>query len=140
MDKGLNRFITAQDKVYQQVLIELTAGKKQSHWMWFIFPQMLGLGQSQLAILYGIQHEEEAIAYLEHPLLGARLLECTRMLLALQPKSAIDILGHPDDLKLKSSMTLFAQISPENSLFQQLLTACFKGKQDMRTIKLLNEL
>ena len=136
----LRRFVVAQDNVYQNVLRELQNGKKRSHWMWFIFPQLEGLGRSSTARFYSIKSLEEAQAYLNHPILGNRLLECTNTILSIEGKSALQIFGIPDDLKLKSSMTLFAFISPPNSIFHQALTRFCGGKKDDKTISLLENL
>src|SRR6185369_8221544 len=105
---NLQRFVDAQDKVYARVVAELSAGRKQSHWMWFIFPQLAGLGFSAMAQRYAISSPEEAAAYLTHDILGPRLVECTRLVLAVPDKTILAILGSPDDLKFRSSMTLFS--------------------------------
>lgn len=136
---NLRRFLIAQDSIYNNVIKELQNGKKRSHWMWFIFPQIEGLGRSSTAKFYGIKSREEAQAYLNHPILGKRLLECTETILSIQGKSALQILGTPDDLKLKSSMTLFASISPANSVFHRALQQFFAGKEDAQTISLLKK-
>src|SRR6185436_9505729 len=114
----LQRFVAAQAPVYSQVRAELAAGRKRSHWMWFVFPQMRGLGASAMAHRYGIASRAEAEAYLRHPLLGPRLVECTSLMLGVADgASANDVLGSPDDLKFRSSMTLFAALSPAGSPF-----------------------
>lgn len=137
MQHDLQRFIDAQKNVYQTALSEITKGRKQSHWMWFIFPQLKGLGRSSNAQYYGIGSLEEARAYLTHPLLGARLIEISKALLQLPHKNAHTVLGSPDDLKLHSSMTLFAQVPGANPVFEQVLQAYFGSRKDERTIELL---
>lgn len=136
---SLHRFLIAQDHIYEKALEELQHGKKRSHWMWFIFPQIEGLGKSSTAQFYSIKTIEEAQAYLNHPVLGNRLLECTKTILSVKNKSASQIFGFPDDLKLKSSLTLFASISLPNSLFYQALNQFFAGEQDEQTISLLEK-
>lgn len=135
----LDRFITAQENVYSRALSEIKNGRKESHWMWFIFPQNDGLGFSSMTVKYAIKSREEAVAYLHHGLLGARLREITSALLEIQGKSAREIMGSPDDMKLKSCMTLFALVSDENNIFQAVLDQYFGGKADERTIDLLKE-
>lgn len=135
----LDRFITAQENVYSRALSEIKNGRKESHWMWFIFPQIDGLGFSSMTVKYAIKSREEAVAYLHHGLLGARLREITSALLEIQGKSAREIMGSPDDMKLKSCMTLFALVSDENNIFQAVLDQYFGGKADERTIDLLKE-
>ena len=130
----LERFVEAQVPIYEQALRELRAGCKRSHWMWFIFPQAAGLGHSPMAQHYAITSPDEAKAYLAHPLLGPRLHECAQTLLEVTGKSATEIMGTPDDLKLRSSATLFAAVSPEGSVFHQLLDRYFDGRPDPRTI------
>jgi len=132
----LRRFIDAQDGVYEQALAELKAGAKRSHWMWFIFPQVAGLGHSAMAQRYAIADIEEARAYLAHPLLGGRLRECTQVVLEVSGKSAHEIFGSPDDLKFRSSLTLFDQASP-NDLFRAAIDKYFDGKDDQLTISKL---
>jgi uncharacterized protein (DUF1810 family) len=135
----LNRFIEAQAGEYQQASSELQAGLKQSHWMWFIFPQFQGLGSSPTSVHYAIKSEAEARAYLAHPVLGPRLVRCVVAVLELEGKSASEIFGFPDDLKLKSSATLFAAVSPPGSVFDQLLGRYFNGQRDEKTIGLLGK-
>ena len=135
---NLNRFVAAQAKIYAQVLLELKSGKKQSHWMWFIFPQIEGLGQSLTSKQYAITGIAESEAYLNHPLLGTRLVECTNILISLSDLSAEDIFGFPDDLKLKSSMTLFSTVSEGNPVFTEVLDKYFGGVRDEKTLLLLN--
>ena len=131
---NLKRFVEAQDGVYEQALAELKQGRKESHWMWFIFPQIEGLGRSSTARFYAIKSANEAEAYLEHPLLGQRLIECSNVLLRHKGKSASDIFGFPDDLKLKSCMTLFASISESDSAFSRVLGQYFAGQVDQHTL------
>jgi len=133
----LTRFVDAQHSHYQNALAELRAGYKQSHWMWFVFPQVAGLGRSAMAERYAIADLGEAAAYLQHPVLGQRLEECAQALLQHTGRTARQILGSPDDLKLRSSMTLFAAADPENALFQQVLDAFYDGKADPETLKRL---
>jgi uncharacterized protein (DUF1810 family) len=133
----LSRFVQAQKDDYDQALAEVRHGKKRTHWMWYIYPQLAGLGSSSTARFYAIQNLEEARAYLNHPLLGPRLLECAAAALAVPGKTAHDIFGSPDDMKLKSCATLFALVSPPGSVFQQLLDKYFEGKRDSRTLDLL---
>jgi uncharacterized protein (DUF1810 family) len=136
----LNRFISAQHVVYSRVLEELKSGMKRTHWMWFIFPQIHGLGQSTTAVYYAIKSMEEAREYLRHPLLGSRLLECADTVLAIEGRSASEIFGYPDDLKLKSSMTLFASLADSSSLFDRVLDKYFQGERDARTLLILEKL
>ncbi|HET9849829.1 MAG TPA: DUF1810 domain-containing protein [Candidatus Dormibacteraeota bacterium] len=135
---NLERFVTAQASVWETVLHELKAGRKRSHWMWFIFPQLRGLGVSPTAQFYGIGSLAEARAYLAHPLLGPRLHLCTEAVLATQGKSLHEIFGSPDDIKFRSSMTLFALASDDDgSLFRRALDAYCAGRVDDRTMDLL---
>lgn len=131
---NLARFVEAQNPVLEQVRAELHSGRKTSHWMWFIFPQIRGLGSSPTAQQFAISSREEAKAYLEHPVLGPRLLECTRLVSDIQGKSIEQILGYPDDLKFKSSMTLFAQIAKGDKIFLDALKKYFGGEFDALTI------
>lgn len=124
---NLERFVIAQDRVFKQVLSELKAGTKMSHWMWFIFPQAKGLGRSPISIEYAISSRDEARAYLQHPLLGPRLKECTQLVLQVEGRSALQIFGEPDDIKFRSSMTLFANVSSEDDIFQRALQKYFNG-------------
>ena len=117
----LERFVAAQDPVYDQVCAELRAGRKRTHWMWFVFPQRRGLGHSPMAQKYAIGSQEEAGAYLEHPVLGARLRECTELVNRVEGRSLEQIFGYPDDLKFRSSMTLFASATAENQVFKDAL-------------------
>jgi uncharacterized protein (DUF1810 family) len=133
----LDRFLQAQAPVYEQVLAELRAGCKRSHWMWFVFPQLAGLGHSAMARRYAIGSLQEACAYLAHPVLGARLRQCSELVLALQDRSIHEIFGSPDDLKFRSSMTLFTRADPAESVFQQCLVKYFGGQGDPKTLALL---
>lgn len=133
----LERFVEAQASVYPQVVAELAAGRKRSHWMWFVFPQLRGLGHSPMAQRYGISGAEEARAYLAHPLLGPRLLECTELVLAIERKSASDIFGSPDDVKLRSCMTLFEAVAPDQPAFATVLDTLFGGERDPRSLAML---
>ncbi|MGY2261130.1 DUF1810 domain-containing protein [Pseudomonas sp. SDO55104_S430] len=135
---NLQRFVMAQDPVFDRVLAELDAGHKRSHWMWFVFPQFAGLGGSDMSRRYAIRSLEEAQAYLDHPLLGPRLRICTQEVLNVQQRSVAEIFGHPDDLKFHSSMTLFSQVAPEDSPFHQALNQYFHGIPDDWTLSLLD--
>jgi uncharacterized protein (DUF1810 family) len=130
----LQRFIDAQENVYSQVVTELREGEKRSHWMWFIFPQILGLGKSETARFYAIVDLREARAYVDHPLLGQRLRECAQLMVNVNNKTARQILGFPDDLKLRSSMTLFSMVS-DTPVFQWVLDKYFDGEADEETLK-----
>ncbi len=130
----LQRFVDAQAGVHQTALAELKAGRKRSHWMWFVFPQVAGLGFSPMAQAYAISGLEEARAYLAHPLLGARLLACTVAVNALEGRSAHDIFGSPDDLKFRSSMTLFARAAPDEPAFRGALAKYYGGQEDPQTV------
>ena len=134
----LNRFVEAQRDIYAQALAELRAGRKRSHWMWFVFPQLAGLGSSVPARRYALSDLDEARAYLDHPLLGVRLRECAEALLAIEGRLAREILGSPDDMKLGSSATLFAQISPPGSVFHRLLERYCGGRPDRLTLERLS--
>ena len=133
----LERFVRAQESVFEEALAELRGGLKRSHWMWFVFPQLRGLGRSPMAQHYGINSLAEAAAYLEHPVLGTRLMTCVEAVLALQGRSLRQIFGTPDDLKFHSSMTLFALASEEDSVFQEALNRYCKGVMDQRTLDLV---
>jgi uncharacterized protein (DUF1810 family) len=130
----LQRFVEAQHGVYGSVRAELSAGRKRSHWMWFIFPQVAGLGFSAMAERYAISGLAEARAYLAHPLLGARLRECCALVLALQDANAHAIFGSPDDMKFRSSLTLFAQAAPDEPLFTDCLRRYYGGQADQATL------
>ncbi len=127
---NLERFVDAQAPVYDEVCRELKAGRKQSHWMWFIFPQIAGLGQSPISIRFAIASLDEAKAYLAHPILGARLRECARLILDVEGRTAREIFGSIDEMKLRSSMTLFARAAPDGDLFQRCLDKYFAGSPD----------
>ena len=133
----LQKFVDAQDRCYEQVCKELRAGYKQSHWMWFIFPQLKGLGHSATANHYGISSSREAEAYLAHEILDARLRQCTQLVLAVEGRSVEEIFGDPDDVKFRSSMTLFATVATDNKIFKDALQKYFAGKPDQRTIQML---
>ena len=133
----LSRFVSAQESVFDTALRELQRGEKTSHWMWFIFPQLDGLGRSSMAKKYAISGLDEARAYLSHPILGRRLLECCRAILSVEGKSALEIMGNPDDMKLKSSMTLFSLVEGSPAEFREVLLKFFEGEQDQRTMQLL---
>jgi uncharacterized protein (DUF1810 family) len=135
---NLERFITAQGTVYPQVVAELSAGCKRTHWIWFIFPQIKGLGRSSQSEYYGIGSLEEAAAYARHPLLGVRLVECTRLVNQVEGRSIREILGSPDDLKFCSSMTLFARAAGENPVFRAAMQKYFNGQPDPLTLALLS--
>jgi uncharacterized protein (DUF1810 family) len=130
-------FVTAQDAVYDQVVRELAAGRKETHWIWFIFPQMAGLGSSPMSQKFGLKSKAEACSYLQHEVLGPRLRKCTQLVLAVQGHSISSILGHPDDLKFRSSMTLFAAAAPDEPLFQEALDKFFGGEADPLTTRML---
>ena len=132
----LERFVQAQDPVYSAVLGELGRGRKQSHWMWFVFPQIAGLGFSAMSQRYAIASRAEAVAYLAHPVLGPRLAECTGLVLAVEGRSINAILGAPDDAKFRSSMTLFGAVSGE-PVFDQAIARYFAGKRDGATLEIL---
>ncbi|MDO1582071.1 DUF1810 domain-containing protein [Rhizobium oryzicola] len=136
----LQRFVTAQASIYLQALAELAAGHKRSHWMWFIFPQIEGLGHSAMAQRYAIHDRSEAKAYLAHPLLGIRLIECTETVLRhAGEKSAHAILGSPDDMKFRSCLTLFAAVSEKGSPFERALQGFYEGEPDRKTVELLRD-
>jgi uncharacterized protein (DUF1810 family) len=136
----LNRFVSAQVGIYAQALAEIKNGQKRSHWMWYIFPQVDGLGFSAMSKRYAIKSLEEALQYLQHPLLGSRLVECAQALLEVEGRSAAEIFGYPDDLKLKSCMTLFMQVAQPGSVFEGVLEKYFHWKQDEQTLKILGKL
>lgn len=134
---SLDRFLEAQERSYEKALHEIKNGKKRTHWIWYIFPQLRGLGRTQTAFAYGINGLEEAKAYLGHPILATRLKEITEALLAHKGKDIYDIMGDIDDMKLHSSMTLFALISEEGSVFHQVLDCFYDGEIDEYTLKLI---
>lgn len=133
----LARFVKTQQRDYAKALSEIKAGRKTSHWMWYVFPQIEGLGFSTTSKRFAIKSGKEAKAYLDHPVLGRRLEECAGVLLSLEDRSAHEIFGSPDDLKLRSSATLFAHVSPEDSVFHRLLSKYFAGDHDVETLRLL---
>jgi uncharacterized protein (DUF1810 family) len=133
----LSRFLQAQEQDYAQALSEIRRGQKRSHWMWYIFPQFAGLGFSSTAQYYAIRSIEEAQAYLDHPVLGQRLLECAQAVIDIGGKSAREIFGLPDDLKLRSCATLFASVSLSGSVFEQLLEKYYQGERDDKTLALV---
>lgn len=133
----LARFVRAQEGVYADALAEIRAARKRSHWMWFVFPQIAGLGSSVMAVRYAIGSGAEARAYLEHPVLGLRLVECAGAVCGIEGRSALEIFGSPDDLKLRSSATLFDAVSEPGSVFARLLQQYFDGLRDERTLEVL---
>jgi uncharacterized protein (DUF1810 family) len=133
----LQRFVNAQDPVYDSVCAELRNGRKSGHWMWFIFPQLRGLGSSAMAEKFGIASRAEAQAYLDHPVLGPRLRECTSLVNQIEGRSVEQIFGYPDDLKFRSSMTLFTGVAPGDHVFRDALEKYFAGESDARTLDLL---
>lgn len=135
---NLGRFVQAQAGDYDQALSEIRAGRKRSHWMWYIFPQYDGLGFSSTSKFYAIKSRAEAEAYLQHPVLGARLIECAEAVLNVDGQTAHDIFGSPDDFKLRSSATLFASVSSDGSVFHRLLARYFEGDGDEKTLLLLD--
>jgi uncharacterized protein (DUF1810 family) len=135
--QGLNRFVEAQDRVYASVCEELAVGKKTSHWMWFVFPQLKALGRSPIAKHFGIESRGEALSYWQHPVLGKRLKECADLVMAVGDKTVHDIFGSPDDLKFRSCMTLFSQVAPDEPVFRQALEHFFGGQSDDSTLELL---
>jgi uncharacterized protein (DUF1810 family) len=136
---NLSRFVSAQAMNYNDVLKELSIGQKRTHWMWYIFPQIDGLGHSPTSKHYAIKSKEEALQYLKHPVLGTRLLECVKIILDIEGRSASEIFGSPDDLKLRSSMTLFAYVTNTEPMFAHVLDKYFQGKRDIRTLNLLEQ-
>lgn len=135
----LNRFLQAQSYQYETALKEIQNGRKQSHWMWYIFPQLRGLGQSSMAWEYGITDLEEAKEYLAHPILGVRLLEICNAAFNTSSNNAVEVFGFPDNLKLKSSMTLFEATDPQQAIFGQILMKFFNGERDSATLGILHE-
>ena len=133
---GLQRFVDAQAPVYSQVLAELRQGRKQTHWIWFVFPQLAGLGHSAMARRFALRSRDEAVAYLTHGILGARLNECTALVNTIEGRSIGEILGTPDDLKFCSSMTLFAEVSSDSAFSGAIAKFC-GGRRDQRTLDLL---
>ena len=137
---SFQHFTQAQNSIYPLVLRELTQGKKRTHWMWFIFPQIKGLGRSEMAQRFALDSLTQAQDYLQDEILGARLRECSELLLAHPDKSALEIFGQPDHMKLHSSLTLFALAAEQGSVFEQLLQQFFAGQQDEKTLQLLNRM
>lgn len=137
-EKGLDRFLEAQDRCYRDVLGELRLGQKTTHWIWFIFPQVAGLGSSAMSQRFAIASLDDARAYLAHPVLGARLRECAGLVLASSGRSAEEIFGSIDAMKLRSCMTLFSRAAPEEHLFRDVLARYYDGVEDAATIALLN--
>ncbi len=137
---SLNRFIKAQDESYDEIIRELKNGGKVTHWMWYVFPQIAGLGQSATAKFYAIQDPSEAQAYLDHPILGKRLLECTKIVISLRGKSALAIFGDVDVMKFRSSMTLFMSVAGSESVFQKAIIKYFEGEPDRATLDILSGL
>ncbi len=135
----LQRFVEAQSPVISQVKTELRSGRKRSHWMWFVFPQVAGLGSSRLARRYAIGSREEAVAYAGHPVLGPRLRECTELVNGIEGRSASEVFGSPDDRKFQSSMTLFAAVAADPTPFETALERYYGGERDETTIDLLSE-
>jgi uncharacterized protein (DUF1810 family) len=134
---SLSRFINAQETIFEVVLAELRSGQKRSHWMWYIFPQIEGLGHSPTSRYYAIKSLDEAREYLNHPILGSRLVECAEILLGIEGRTAAEIFGFPDDLKFRSCMTMFSWAAKANSIFDRVLEKYFDGKPDKETLKLL---
>jgi uncharacterized protein (DUF1810 family) len=133
----LQRFVKAQNPVYERVCAELSSGRKSGHWMWFIFPQLRGLGSSPTAMAFGIASRQEAEAYLGHPVLGPRLRQCTGLMILIEGRSIGQIFDAPDDLKFRSSMTLFGSVATDNAVFQSALRKFFGGEPDPRTLALI---
>jgi uncharacterized protein (DUF1810 family) len=133
----LQRFVDAQNPVYERVCEELRTGRKESHWMWFVFPQLRGLGHSHMATLFGISSRQEAEEYLQHPVLGLRLRECTQLVNLVEGRSIHQIFGSPDDMKFRSSMTLFASVAKDNQIYKDALQKYFDGKRDALTLERL---
>lgn len=137
---NLNRFLVAQENDFHCALEEIRNGEKRSHWMWYIFPQLEGLGFSATSRIYSIKSMDEAVSYLNHPILGNRLVEITSALLSVKGRSAESIFGFPDFMKIKSCMTLFESVSEENSIFKQVLDQYFGGEKDPKTLQLISHL
>ena len=134
---GLERFVDVQDRVYENVLRELRRGEKRSHWVWFVFPQIAGLGHSDMARRYGIESLAEAEEYLAHPKLGPRLRECIAIVNEVEDRTISQIMGYPDDMKLRSCLTLFARATPDNQVFLDAITKYYGGEMDPETLKRL---
>lgn len=140
MQYDLSRYVVAHEQNYQQALAEIQNGKKISHWMWYIFPQLQGLGKSPISQKYAIKNLEEAKSFLAHPYLGSHLMEISNALLKLKTNNPREIFRHPDDMKLKSSMTLFSHATTENQVFLAVLEKYYDGKQDSKTLMLLGKM
>jgi len=136
---NLGRFIDAQNSDYETALSEIRSGRKRSHWMWYIFPQILGLGSTETSRFYAIKDLEEAQLYLQHPILGKRIVKISEELVDLESNDANKIFGSPDDLKLKSSMTLFSSVTDTNPVFQAVLEKFFKGVKDQKTLQIIKK-
>lgn len=136
-DYDFDRFINVQNTIYETVLAELKSGQKSSHWMWYIFPQLIGLGHSQRSAFFGITDRAEAAAYLQHPILSARLIECTAAAIENAENGATALFGNPDDLKFQSSMSLFSRVKNSDPIFRNALNAFFGGVGDFRTLEIL---
>ena len=137
---NLNRFLEAQMTTYEGAMLELARGRKESHWIWYIFPQIEGLGRSDTAKLYSIKSLEEGRAYLEHPVLGQRLIGACEIILSLKDVSMDEVMGFPDDLKLLSSMTLFESVSDSNSIFTQIIEVYFDSERDQSSLELIESI
>ena len=137
---NLARFVKAQERNYSNAFSELSQGRKRSHWMWYIFPQIVGLGMTVISYEFSIKSLDEAVAFLEHPYLGKNIREISNVLLGLESNDATAIMGFPDDLKLRSSMTLFAEAAPDEEVFQKVLDKFYDGKKDERTLEILKTL
>jgi uncharacterized protein (DUF1810 family) len=135
---GLDRFIGAQGNSFEAALAEIKAGKKRTHWMWYIFPQISGLGQSETSKYYSIQSIDEAVSFLQHPVLGKRLMLVCDALVGLETDDAHAIFGSPDDLKLKSCMTLFSSLQNADAIFERVLARFFRGSKDIRTLEIMD--
>lgn len=133
----LSRFIEAQEDTYERALTEIQAGRKRTHWMWFVFPQLKALGRSDTALYYGIKDLREAAAYLNHPLLGQRLVEISNAVMKVKGKTALELMGAPDDLKLRSCMTLFSQVQDADPVFEAVLKIYFESVPDNQTLALI---
>jgi uncharacterized protein (DUF1810 family) len=138
-ESTLKRFIDAQEGRYATALSEIKSGRKRSHWMWYVFPQIKGLGFSETSMFYGIKDIEEAEEFLRHPILGSRLIEISKELLKLESNNAHQILGSPDDIKLHSSMTLFSSVPGASPVFEQVLRKFFNGEKDNKTLQILGD-
>ena len=139
VEKTLNRFLSAQQDDYDIAYKEMQAGQKCTHWMWYVFPQLKGLGKSPIAKHYGIQNIQEAIDYINHPVLGKRLIEISQVLLDIPSNNPTEVMGSPDDLKLRSCMTLFHIAAPDEDVFKKVLDKYFNGEFDKKTIEIINE-